>query len=226
VRIFFFIVKRFYDTVTAVRHPDPRLFLVYGNENDTLSPFKLVSERLLVYKFKGTRGKGAYVIERIYIDPKTGKRQRRLEHVYSRARIKKLKDELSVVDAPFTNIGSSTQQKLVAALSEAIFDRDDRCPDGMEPQDWHFNLGRAKQLLKEKRRNSRRDLCRIANAILPPRRRVDGRLKQILCGWCRRPILFGYMLDGHKIRRRLSKDGSRFCDAACKMNRKRRPLVS
>ena len=180
--------------IDSVRHFNEKSPLVYGNEKDTPSPLQPINERLLIRKFKGTRGKSV-CLERFFLDRQTKKRGREVEAVSSPARIKKLKGELPVEYETFIDMKDSPQWRLLGALSKAIFDHDDSCPAGMEPDEWRFNLKRAKQLMREKGvRNGQRDQLGIATAILPPRRRVNGRLKRIICGWCRRPILFGYML--------------------------------
>ena len=51
----------------------------------------------------------------------------------------------------------------------------------------------------------------VLNSI--KRRRINGRLRQVICGYCHTPILRGFVLDGRKITRRRE-----FCGDSCKMN--------
>lgn len=49
------------------------------------------------------------------------------------------------------------------------------------------------------------------------RRRVNGRLRLAICGYCHTPLLRGFILAGHKLTRR-----KEFCSDACKMKDNRR----
>jgi hypothetical protein len=48
------------------------------------------------------------------------------------------------------------------------------------------------------------------------RRRINGRLRQMICGYCHTPILRGFVLEGHPVTRR-----KEFCSDACKMMKAR-----
>src|SRR5262249_31595288 len=48
------------------------------------------------------------------------------------------------------------------------------------------------------------------------RRRVNGRLCQMICKYCRTPIMRGFVVNGHKVNR-----NKEFCDDACAINFKR-----
>src|SRR5262249_32609427 len=102
---------------------------------------------------------------------------------------------------------SSRMNQLLAALGKAIISHNYDCPDGIDPKEWSVNLRHAKSRLKP---NSDGDVySKIGGWI-----KINGRVQQILCSWCRTPLLFGYLLDGSKVKRR--KEG--FCWNACKMN--------
>src|SRR5262249_19837635 len=48
------------------------------------------------------------------------------------------------------------------------------------------------------------------------RRRINGRLRQVICGYCHTLILRGFVLNGHKVTRR-----KEFCSKACLMSSRR-----
>jgi hypothetical protein len=91
----------------------------------------------------------------------------------------------------------------------------------MDADDWVFNLQRAKHLL-EKNGVDQWGMWEIAEAILPPRLKINGRIRRICCDWCRFPILFGYRVNGRLVEQK-RKLPVHFCVSACKMQRQRHP---
>jgi hypothetical protein len=191
---------------------------------------EFVGEWLMIRKFKGERGRETYLV-RQYLDRKTDKRFTERELVRGPARIGKLKREFPEPEYQyFSDRPGSRANELFAALTWAIFTGDDNCSPGFNENDWRHNLKWARHLLKKNGvRHWRRDqsgLLQIMNAALPPRLKVNGRIKRIRCDWCRFPILFGYRVDGRlvKRRRKLPEGEHRYCPGnGCKMNRWRHP---
>src|SRR4029453_3511149 len=86
---------------------------------------------------------------------------------------------------------------------------------GSNPDDWGFNLRRAKKLVGRKPRRVLKDLGSI-HASMIQCRKVNGRVRPILCEYCHVPILCGFVLNGHKVKRR-----KKFCCDGCEKNFKR-----
>jgi hypothetical protein len=128
---------------------------------------------------------------------------------------RKLSATLPVRKRMLTLVKATPMKLLLAALGKAIYEKKSECPDGMDPKEWRFNLRRAKKQLRKKPRTSLHDLGAIYDAIIP-RQKVNACVKQIICKQCHTPMLFGYMLNGHKVTRR-----KEFCADGCKMKRTR-----
>jgi hypothetical protein len=182
---------------------------------------KKINEWLVDSFFKGKRQrviflKQAHLVKgKRRIDPS-------FEVVSDPARIEQLKSELPEPHyRVFSDCNGSSMNETLAAMAWAIYYGKDDCPPGMDTDDWPHNLKRAKQLLKENG-VSEWDIAAIANAILPPRLKVRGRIKLVRCDWCRFPILFGYRVNGRLVERK-RKLPVHFCENACKLQRWRHP---
>jgi hypothetical protein len=125
---------------------------------------------------------------------------------------RKLAATLPVTKRKLIPIKSTPMNLLLSALGKAIYEGKDACAEGMDPKEWRFNLQQARKQLRKKPSTVLYDLGAIYAAIVP-RRKVKGRIKQIICKRCHTPLLFGFILDGQKITHRRD-----FCGASCKVN--------
>jgi hypothetical protein len=116
-------------------------------------------------------------------------------------------------------IKSTSMNRLLRALCDAIYERKTDCPDGMNPDDWRFNLRLAKRLVRKRPRRVLKDYGSVYVSMGQYRKVNDrGRpvIKPILCEYCHVPILCGFVLNGHKVKR-----SKKFCCDGCEKNFKR-----
>jgi len=129
---------------------------------------------------------------------------------------RKLSATLPVRKRMTVTVKSTPMDLLLAAIGKAIYEKNKDCPDGMDPDEWRFNLRQARKRLTKRPRRILHDLGAIYGAIIP-HIKMDRRVRQILCKQCHTPMLFGYIVNGHKVTRR-----KEFCEDSCKMNWERR----
>ena len=174
----------------------------------------LVREWVVIAKMRGERGGQRVYHVRSDLNRKTGKRETRRNWVHRRGEIRKLQQELPVErqETPISAIKDTPMREMLATLGVAIFSGKQECPEGVVPKHWSHNIRLAKKWLRKRRLTrdqwSLGDTC---SAIIP-RRRMNGRVRQVLCKTCHTPLLIGYFVYGHKITRR-----RKFCKDACKM---------
>jgi hypothetical protein len=185
---------------------------VFGNEND-IEQWKSVELWLIKRKIKGKRGV-EYRLAHHEILSGTERRRTWDELVCGRANIGSLRRALSVEDQKVIEISDRAMSDLLVALGDAIYRNKVKCPREMSAKDWRHNLRIARKQVRGKRFENIADVY----AAIIPKIKVDSRkARQIPCGYCHTPMLFGFVIGGRKITRR-----KRFCSDACKMARKRR----
>jgi hypothetical protein len=126
---------------------------------------------------------------------------------------RKLSATLPVKKRKLINVEDTPMSALLAALGKAIYEKKNDCPDGMDPKEWRFNLRLAKRRLARKRRSVLK-LGEIYSAIIPQIRPRGQVAHSVICTYCHTPLMFGYKLSGHTIRRR--ERG--YCKKTCNMH--------
>lgn len=163
---------------------------------------------------RGGQRKRVYHV-RSYLNRKTGKRETRHNWVRRRGEIRKLQCLELWGDRQETTISAikdTPMRETLATLGVAIFSGKQERPEGVDAKQWGHNIRLAKKWLRKRRlTRDQWSLGEICSAIIW-RRRMNGRVRQVLCKTCHTPLLIGYFVNGHKITRR-----RKFCEDACKM---------
>jgi hypothetical protein len=190
-----------------------KLVGLYYLEGDPPSLRK--EHKLIVQRVHGERGKQYLLVwrdwgvNRVWYESLTLSDFRKLSATLP---VKTPKKKLRVIK-------STPMNRLLRALCDAIYERKTDCPDGMNPDDWRFNLRLAKRLVRKRPRRVLKDYGSIYVSMGQYRKVNDrGRsvIKPILCEYCHVPILCGFVLNGRKVKR-----SKKFCCDGCEKNFKR-----